>query len=316
MKLIIQIPCFNEESSLPITIKDLPRTIPGINSIEFLIIDDGSTDKTAEVARTLGVHHIVKIPQNKGLANAFITGIDACLSLGADIIVNTDGDNQYAGKDIPILVQPILDGKAEVVIGDRRTDTISHFSWMKKKLQKLGSWVVRQASQTDVIDATSGFRAYSRDAAMKMNLVGHFSYTLETIISSGRNRLIIESVPIQTNEKLRESRLFKNMLNYINNSAGTIIRSYTQYKPLKLFLVSGGTVFLGGLILGIRYIYFLFIEPEPGHVQSLILGAILIISGFNFAMFGLIADGIAANRKLVEDALLRLKRIEYDHPKK
>ena len=316
MKIIIQIPCYNEEKTLPITYHDLPKEIPGIDIIEYLIIDDGSSDRTIEVAKELGIHHIISFPENKGLAKGFMAGIDACLRLGADIIVNTDGDNQYNGRDIPKLVQPILDGKAEVVIGDRQTNTIAHFSWQKKQLEKLGSWVVRVASKTDVVDATSGFRAYSRDAAMKLIMVSTYSYTLETIINSGRNRISIKSVPISTNEKLRESRLFKSVTNYMSKSAGTIIRSYTQYKPLKLFLFSGVILLLLGVFLGIRYLYFLLQDPTTGHIQSLILGAIFLISGFNLIMFGLIADGIAANRRLLEDTLYRLKRIEFDYLEK
>ena len=313
MKLIIQIPCYNEEKTLPVTFADLPRKIEGITEIEYLIIDDGSSDKTIEVARNLGIHHIVRFTKNKGLAKAFMAGIDACLRCGADIIVNTDGDNQYNGNDIPELVKPIVDGKTEVVVGDRQVETIEHFSPLKKQLEKLGSWVVRKVSRTEVIDAASGFRAYSREAAMRLHLINDYSYTLETIISSGRNKVIIESVPISTNEKLRDSRLFKSVTSYISKSAGIIIRSYTQYKPLKLFLFSGSFVFLIGVVLGGRYLFFMLQSEGSGHIQSLILASILLISGFNLGMFGLIADGIAANRRLLEDVLFRLKRIEYDH---
>lgn len=308
MKLIIQIPCYNEEKTLPHTIRDLPKEIPGIDEIEYLIIDDGSTDRTVEVARELGVHHIVRQPKNKGLAIGFMTGIDACLRLGADIIVNTDGDNQYKGQDIPKLVQPILEGRAEVVIGDRQTDTIEHFSPLKKKLQKFGSWVVRHASGSDVIDTTSGFRAYSRDAAMRLNVVSEYSYTLETIIEAGRRKAAIENVKIGTNEKLRESRLFKSMWGYIKKSGATIIRVYSMYRPLQVFLSLGCIAFLAGFLIGIRFLYFYFSGQGSGHIQSLILSSILITTGFQLGVFGLLADAIAANRKINNELLYRLKK--------
>lgn len=312
MKLIIQIPCYNEEKTLPATIGDLPTSIEGVDEIEYLIIDDGSTDRTVEVARELGVHHIVRQPQNKGLAKGFMAGIDACLSLGADIIVNTDGDNQYKGQDIPKLIQPILDGKAEVVVGDRQTDTIPHFSKTKKKLQKLGSWVVRKASGSNVIDTTSGFRAYSRDAALKLNVVSDYSYTLETLIEAGRRKEAIENVQIGTNEKLRESRLFSSIGQYVKRSGATIVRIYSMYRPLRVFLTLGFIFFFIGFILGCRYLYFISKGQGGGHVQSLILAAILIVSGFQLAIFGLLADAIAALRKIGDELLYRVKRLEYD----
>lgn len=312
MKLIIQIPCYNEEKTLPYTIRDLPTSIEGIDEIEYLVIDDGSTDRTVEVARELGVHHIVKQPKNKGLAKGFMAGIDACLRLGADIIVNTDGDNQYKGQDIPKLIKPILDGKAEVVVGDRQTDTIPHFSKTKKKLQKLGSWVVRKASDSEVIDTTSGFRAYSREAALKLNVISEYSYTLETIIESGRRKEAIENVQIGTNEKLRESRLFSSIGQYIKKSGATIVRVYSMYRPLKVFLTIGFIFFIIGFILGCRYLHFMSIGEGGGHIQSLILASILIVSGFQFAIFGLLADAIAAVRKINDELLYRVKKLEYD----
>ncbi len=313
MKLIIQIPCYNEEKTLPVTIGDLPKEIPGVDQVEYLIINDGSTDRTVEVARELGIHHIVSFPNNRGLAKGFMAGMDACLRLGADIIVNTDGDNQYKGQDIVDLVQPILNGRAEVVVGDRQTDTIGHFSPMKKRFQKLGSWVVRKASDSNVIDAASGFRAYSRAAAMNLNVISAYSYTLETLIEAGRTKMAIENVPIGTNEKLRESRLFKSMWSYMKRSGGTIVRTYSMYRPLKVFLTLSAICLVLGLTLGIRYLHFLGIGEGRGHIQSLILVAILIMTGIQMGVFGLLADAVAANRKINNELLFRLKRIEYDH---
>lgn len=316
MKLIIQIPCYNEEKTLPVTIRDLPKEIPGVDKIEYLIIDDGSTDRTVEVARELGVHHIVKQPRNRGLAMAFMTGIDACLRLGADIIVNTDGDNQYKGQDIAKLIQPILEGRAEMVVGDRQTDTIEHFSPLKKKLQKFGSWVVRKASRSNVIDTTSGFRAYSRDAAMRLNVISEYSYTLETLIEAGSRKAAIENVQIGTNEKLRESRLFDSMWGYIKKSGATIIRIYSMYRPLQVFLTMGLISFFIGFLIGVRFLYFYFNGRGSGHIQSLILASILITTGFQLGVFGLLADAIAANRKINDELLYRIKRLEYDIAKK
>jgi glycosyltransferase involved in cell wall biosynthesis len=313
MKLIIQIPCYNEEKTLPITFRDLPREIPGVDQLEYLIINDGSKDRTVEVARELGIHHIVNFPNNRGLAKGFMAGIDACLKLGADIIVNTDGDNQYKGQDIIDLVQPILESKAEVVVGDRQTDTIEHFSPLKKRFQKVGSWVVRKASDSNVIDATSGFRAYSRSAAMKLNVISEYSYTLETLIEAGRSKTAIGNVPIGTNEKLRESRLFKSMWSYMKRSSSTIVRTYSMYRPLKIFMTLSGISLLFGLIIGIRFLYYLSIGEGGGHIQSLILVAILIMTGIQMGVFGLLADAIAANRKINNEMLFRLKRIEYDY---
>ncbi|MBU7008176.1 glycosyltransferase family 2 protein [Phosphitispora fastidiosa] len=312
MKLIVQIPCLNEEKTLPVTVGDIPRSIPGIDELEILIIDDGSTDRTVEVAKECGVNHIVKIPQTKGLANGFKAGIDACLRLGADIIVNTDGDNQYKGQDIPKLIQPILEHQAEMIIGDRQIDTIDHFSHTKKFLQKFGSWVVRLASATDVPDTTSGFRAYSREVALKINVLSEFTYTLETIIQAGQKNITISHVPIGTNEKLRESRLFKGIREYVSRSIITIVRIYTMYRPLKVFMRLGAILFGLGFLLGLRYLYFMVTESGEGHIQSLILTAILIVMGFQIWVFGLLADLISANRKLNEETLYRVRKLELD----
>ena len=315
MKLIIQIPCLNEENSLPVTLKDLPDKIDGIDCIETLIVDDGSTDRTVEIARQNKVTHILKLTRNKGLAKAFITGINHALALGADIIVNTDADNQYCGADIPKLIKPILEGKADIVIGNRQVETIKHFSPLKIFLQKLGSWVVRQVSGTDIPDATSGFRAYSREAALQLNVVSDFTYTLETIISCGKKNLAISHVPVRTNTKLRESRLFSSIWNYVKRSIITIIKIYSMYKPLKFFTIIGGSSFFLGFGIGCRYLYFFFNNQTAGHIQSLILAAIFLIVGFQIIMMGLAAELIAINRQLLEDIQLRIKKNEMDSHK-
>ncbi len=253
MKLIIQIPCYNEAKTLPITVSHLPRKIEGIEAIEILVVDDGSTDETVQVARQLGVHHIVRLNRNKGLATGFTAGLDACLRLGADLIVNTDADNQYAGEDIAKLVRPILAHEADLVIGDRNTGAIEHFSWTKKRLQWLGSWFIRQLSGTTIPDATSGFRALSRDAALRMNVLSKFTYTLETIIQAGKKNIAMTHVPVEINPKLRESRLFSSNWSYIKKSLATIVRIYTMYEPLKMFSYIGGTIFGLGLLLGLRF---------------------------------------------------------------
>ena len=319
MKLFIQIPCYNEAETLPATLADLPEKIEGIDEIEVLIIDDGSTDDTARVAREHGVKHIVRLTKNKGLANGFVAGLDACLRLGADIIVNTDADNQYVGEDIAKLVQPILKGEAEVVIGDRNTRGIEHFSWSKKKLQALGSWVVRQVSDTTVPDATSGFRALSREAALQMNVVSRFTYTLETIIQAGKKNLAISDVKIRTNKKTRESRLFKSNWSYIKQSVATIARIYTMYEPLKTFSYIGAVIFGLGVIVGLRFLYYYFTAGGAGHIQSLILTAVLLIVGFQVFVMGLLADIIGSNRQLIENVLYRVRKIELNvdaHAKK
>ena len=310
MKLIIQIPCLNEEKTLPLVIRDLPKKIDGISKIETLIIDDGSTDRTSHVARELGVDHIIQLASNHGLAHAFMVGLDTALKLGANIIVNTDGDNQYNGCDVPKLIKPILENKAEIVVGDREVEKIKHFSLTKIFLQKLGSWVVRQLSGTSIPDVTSGFRAYSKETAMQINIVSKFSYTLETIIMAGKKNIPITHVAIRTNEKLRDSRLFKSTWGYLKNSIATIVRIYAMYEPLKVFSYIGGTSFFLGFILGCRYLFFFFIESTAGHVQSLILSAILIIVGFQIILIGLAADLISINREYIEKSLYRIKKSE------
>src|SRR5689334_9624332 len=281
MKLIIQIPCLNEEETLPVTLRDLPKEIEGFEQVEWLIIDDGSTDRTIDVAREHGVDHIVRLTNNKGLASGFQAGLDAALKLGADVIVNTDADNQYYGPDVVKLVQPILAGDADMVVGDREVMTIEHFSPAKKTLQRLGSWVVRQASQTTVPDTTSGFRAYNREAALAMQVVSKFTYTLETIIQAGKMTVAVDHVPVRTNEKLRESRLFPSMWTYIRRNGISIFRIYAMYEPLRVFMTAA--VLVGALALFVwgRFLYF-WIQGDgaSGHVQSLILGAVL----FNAAM--------------------------------
>jgi len=312
MKLIIQIPCLNEEASLPITVADLPKKIEGIDIIEYLIINDGSTDRTVEVAREIGVHHVVSFKSNRGLASAFKAGLDACLRLGADIIVNTDADNQYCGEDIAKLVAPILEGKSDIVIGERPIADIEHFSVLKKKLQRLGSWAVRVASNSEVPDAPSGFRAYSRDAAMRLNVVSAYTYTLETIIQAGLNNMAVQSVPIRTNAMLRKSRLFKSMFSYIRRSIGTIGRIFMLYKPLRTFLWIGFFFIFCGLLIGLRFLTYQFMGYGSGHIQSLILAAILFIIGTQSCFIGLLSDLISGNRKILEDIQYRVKHLDYD----
>ena len=312
MKLIIQIPCYNEAETLEIALNDLPKHIDGIDEIEYLIINDGSADNTVEVAKNWGVHYVVNFRKNKGLAKGFMAGLDACLRNGADIIVNTDADNQYCGEDIEKLVRPILEGKTDIVIGERPIDQTAHFSPLKKKLQHFGSWVVRKASKSSIPDAPSGFRAYSREAAMQLNVTNEYTYTLETIVQAGRNRIPMDSVPIRTNAELRPSRLFSSMMGYVKRSMLTIIRAYIMYKPLKFFTIVGSIPFLGGLILGIRYLLYVFMGSAAGHIQSLILAAVLLMMGFMTYIIGLQADTIAANRKLLEDMQMHVRRLDYD----
>lgn len=315
MKLIIQIPCYNEAETLTIALNDLPKHIDGIDEIEYLIINDGSEDDTVQVARDWGVNYIVNFKKNKGLAKGFMAGIDACLRNGADIIVNTDADNQYVGADIEKLVRPILEEKSDIVIGERPIDQTKHFSPLKKKLQHLGSWVVRKASKSDVPDAPSGFRAYSRDAAMKLNVVNEYTYTLETIVQAGRSKIAMESVPIRTNTELRPSRLINSMFGYVKRSIITIFRAYIMYKPLVFFTIIGGIIFLLGVGLGIRFLVCFFTGDGAGHVQSLILCSTLMLLGFMTFIVGLQADLIAANRKILEDIQYHVRKMDYDGAK-
>lgn len=312
MKLIIQIPCFNEEETLPVTLADIPREYEGIDTVEFLIIDDGSTDGTVEVAKALGVHHVVKFTNNKGLAEAFSAGLDAALRLGADVIVNTDGDNQYRGDDIAKLIAPIVQGQADMVIGDRQIMTIAHFSFVKKILQRLGSWVVRSMAGTETPDTTSGFRALSREAALRLNVISKYTYTLETVIQAGKKNVAITHVPIRTNGVLRPSRLFKSIPAYIKRSMATIFRIYALYEPLKIFFYTGISVFGAGALISLRFLYLLYFRGEGGHIQSLLLAVVLLIVGFFIITFGLLADLISANRRLIEDGLYRLRRMEME----
>jgi glycosyltransferase involved in cell wall biosynthesis len=312
MKLIVQIPCLNEEQTLPRTVADVPRNIPGVEKVEVLIVDDGSSDRTVEVAREIGVDHIVRHRNRKGLARAFRTGIDSCLRRGADIIVNTDGDNQYCGADIPKLIAPILEGRADIVVGDRQTHAIPHFSVFKKLLQKVGSAVVRRLSNTDVPDAVSGFRAISREAALHLNIVSPFSYTIEMLIQAGRKYMHVTSVPIRTNSKTRESRLFSSSPRFIERSLTTMVRMYTMYRPLKLFFAIGLLLSLAGAAPVIRFLYLYFTGDGAGHIQSLVLGGVLLIIGFMTFMIGLVADLINFNRQLVEIALEKVRRIELE----
>jgi glycosyltransferase involved in cell wall biosynthesis len=310
-KLIIQIPCFNEENSLPVSLKELPRKLPGVDKIEWLIIDDGSTDRTVEVAKSLGVDHVVRLIRHQGLARGFMAGIQACVEKGADIIVNTDADNQYFAGDIIKLVQPILDGKAEIVVGERPITEIKHFSPLKKLFQRWGSWMVRKVSHTDIPDAPSGFRAISREAAMRMHVFSEYTYTIETIIQAGQRGMAIMSVPIRTNDFLRKSRLIHSIPAYLARSFNTIMRIFMTYRPLSFFTAPGVISILAGTILGLRFLYFYLVtRTSAGHIQSLILVAVLLILGFLLVIFGLIADLISVNRKLLENVEYRLQRLD------
>jgi glycosyltransferase involved in cell wall biosynthesis len=313
MKLIIQIPCLNEEKTLPLTVRDLPRSIPGVDVMELLVVDDGSSDRTVDVACELGVHHIIRLPKHVGLARAFRAGLEAALSAGADIIVNTDADNQYHGADIAQLIEPILAGQADMVVGDRGVATLQHFSPIKRLLQRFGSWIVQLASGLDIPDATSGFRAFSREAALRISVLSEYSYTLETLIQAGAHRLTIRYVPVRVNPGMRESRLIGSLLEFIGKSVLTIARVYATYQPLRIFLAIGGLFLAGGVALGVRFLYFyLFRLGAAGHVQSLILAAILIILGVQISLIGLIADLIGVNRRMMEETLYRVRRMELD----
>ena len=310
-KLIIQIPCFNEEETLPVTLAALPRSIPGVEKVEWLIIDDGSTDRTAEIAEEHGVDHIIKLPHNHGLAKAFVVGLDACLRNGANIIVNTDADNQYNADDIPKLVEPVQEGVADIVIGARPISDIKHFSPAKKFLQKMGSWIVRVASNTNVPDAPSGFRAFSRDAAMQLSIFSAYTYTLESIIQAGHKNMAIKSVNIRTNESLRPSRLMTSMSRYIRNSVLIILRIFMTYQPARFFGIPGAIAFSAGIIMGLQVLKYHFEKEGGDHIQLQVLMTLCLTGGFSLMIVGLVTDLIAVNRKLLEEVRTRMMRIEY-----
>ncbi|MCP4328533.1 MAG: glycosyltransferase family 2 protein [Alphaproteobacteria bacterium] len=309
-KLVIQVPCYNEEATLGVTLDDLPRAVPGVDSVEWLVVNDGSTDRTVEVARQHGADHIVDLGRNQGLARAFMTGLHASLRSGADIIVNTDADNQYRAADIEKLVKPILDGDADIVVGARPIDDIEHFSVLKKRLQRLGSWVVRMVSNTDIADAPSGFRAYSREAALRVNVFNNYTYTLETIIQAGQRGMEIVSVPVRTNADLRPSRLFSSIPSYVARSMMIIVRIFMIYKPMRFFFAFGSVPFCLGFLIGLRYLVLLIGGTERAHTPSLVLAAILLTMGFSLWILGLIADVMSVNRSLLEDIQLRGRRTE------
>lgn len=312
MKLIIQIPCFNEAATLPIALAALPRRVPGFDRVEWLIIDDGSTDSTVDVARAAGVDHIVRHPRNQGLARAFTTGLEACLKRGADVIVNTDADNQYNAADIPALIRPICAGEADIVVGSRPIDEIDHFSPIKKSLQKIGSWVVRAVSRTEIPDTTSGFRAYSRHAAQRLTVFSDYTYTLETIIQAGQRNMSVVSVPIRVNGFLRPSRLVKSIRSYVMRSAHTIFRIFVIYRPAAFFGTLGAILFGTGVLTGLRFVYFWATGNGTGHVQSLILASILIGAGFQTLLIAIVADLLSTNRKLLEDVRFAVKQMQTD----
>ena len=313
MKLIIQIPCYNEEETLPQTLHDLPRVLPGVDQTEWLVIDDGSIDRTPDVARASGVDHLVRLRRNQGLANAFLVGLEEALRLDADIIVNTDADNQYRGQDIERLVAPILAERADIVVGDRGVASVAHFSPIKRGLQRVGSWVVQQAAGTKIPDATSGFRALSREAALRTLILSEYSYTLETLIQAGARQMAVEYVSVQTNPQTRPSRLMRSLPEYLMQSSLTILRTYTLYRALRVFLGVGGLMIGAGMVLGLRFLYFFVTDRGPaGHIQSLILAAILLIVGFQVCLIGLMADLISFNRKILEEILYRVRRMELE----
>ena len=310
VKLIIQIPCYNEAQTLPATLQELPRQIPGVDLVQVLIIDDGSHDGTAEVARQCGVDYVVQLRQHQGLAAGFSAGLEACLQHGADVIVNTDADNQYNAEDIQRLVEPVLAGKADIVVGDRGVATLEAFSPTKRWLQRLGSWVVAQASGVQTPDATSGFRAFSRRAALRTLVLSEYSYTLETLIQAGVHGLAVTYVPVRTNPKTRPSRLIRSIPQYLAYSGTTILRAYTMYRPLRVFFSLGLLLLAGGLLLGLRYLYFILIGQGAGHTQSVIMAAILLIIGFQTMLIGLLADLIGFNRKIMEKTLFKVRELE------
>jgi len=315
MRLIIQIPCFNEAGTLAIALAALPRKVPGFDTVEWLIIDDGSRDNTVQVAKMNGVDHVIRHTGNQGLARGFMTGLDACLSLGADVIVNTDADNQYNADDIPALVAPILEHRADIVVGARPIETIEHFSPVKKILQKLGSWVVRFASNTDIPDAPSGFRAMSRAAAQRLMVFNDYTYTLETIIQAGQKNMAITSVPIRVNEDLRPSRLVKSVPSYIKRSIVTIVRIFIIYRPLRFFGTIGAVLFGAGILIGVRFLRYYFAGAGEGYIQSLILAALLMGMGFQTLLIAFVADLLAANRKLIEDVRFKLNELSQKENK-
>jgi len=313
MKLIIQIPCYNEETTLPQTVRDLPRALPGVDEIEYLVVDDGSTDRTVEIARELGVHYVVRLKQHRGLAYVFLVGLETALAAGADVIVNTDADNQYRGEDVAHLIQPILEGQADIVVGDRGVAALEHFSPLKRLLQRWGSWVVERAAGIAIPDATSGFRAFTREAALRLTVLSDYTYTLETLIQAGARRMAVVYVPVHTNPHTRQSRLVRSIPSFLALSAVTILRFYIMYRPLRVFMTMGGGLIAGGVVLGLRFLYFFWQGGGmAGHVQSLILAAILTTVGFQVCLIGLIADLVRLNRKMLEETLHRVRRIELN----
>ena len=314
MKLCVQIPAYNEEQTLPQTLAEIPRQIDGVDEVEILVIDDGSTDRTAEVASEHGASHVVRHRRNQGLASAFRSGLDACLKRGADVIVNTDADNQYSGADIPALIAPILAGEADIVVGDRRTDQVEYFSPLKKFLQRFGSAVVRRLSRVEIPDAVSGFRALSREAALKINILSTFSYTLEMLIQSGHKRMAVTSVPVHVNPMTRRSRLYSSVFGFIKRSLATLVRSYAMYQPLKIFVFIGLLLMLVGAVPIVRFLYYFGQDGGAGHIQSLVIGGVLTTMGFIAFLVGLVADLIAFNRQLMEILLEKVRRLEEGKP--
>jgi len=312
MKLIIQIPCHNEAQVITNTIKSLPKSLDGFDAIEYLVIDDGSNDGTGNIALAAGAHHLVSLPGHMGLAAAFTSGLDACIKYGADVIVNTDADNQYHAEDICLLVNPIINGRAQIVVGDRGVATLQNFSPIKRLLQRMGSWVVAQISGLDIPDATSGFRALTREAALRTLVLNDYSYTLETLIQAGARKMPVEYVKIRTNPQTRPSRLIRSIPHYLANSSATIVRSYTMYRPLRVFTLLGGLFILGGLGLAGRFLYYYILGQGGGHLQSVVLSAVLLIVGFQVILIGLLADLIGFNRKILEELLYRIKYVDLN----